>query len=101
MLLLSCWFVLPLLRAGAQEASPPNAVDSIQMLKSVLEEKRTDRARMKRILASLNMIDSVYKVQYPTWIILDQDLRERIYRSFRLRHSDLASQSGDCCRGQS
>jgi hypothetical protein len=81
--------VLTALTTSAQEGVRQGAIDSVQILKSTLEEKRADAARMKRILASLNMIDSVYKVQYPTWIILDQDLRERIYRSFRLRHPEI------------
>jgi hypothetical protein len=40
---------------------------------------------MERMLGALNMTDSVYKLRYPSWVILDEDLKERIYRSFRMR----------------
>jgi hypothetical protein len=67
--------------------------DSVSVLRKQLDEKRIDHARMKRILASLNAVDSAYKVQYPTWIVLDEDIRERILRAFRPRYPTLAPQS--------
>lgn len=77
--------------AGAQEIS--GARDSVAVLRQQLEEKRADRVRMKRILASLNAVDSAYKVQYPTWIVLDEDIRERIFRAFRPRYPGLVPNS--------
>jgi hypothetical protein len=67
------------------------SVDSVTMLRNVLEEKKNDRERMERMLASLNAVDSVYKVHYPTWVVQDADLRERIYRTFRMRYTDVPS----------
>ena len=67
--------------------------DSVAVLRKQLDEKRAERDRMKRILASLNAVDSAYKVQYPTWIVLDEDIRERILRAFRPRYPNLVPQS--------
>jgi hypothetical protein len=76
--------------AQLSEAKGQSAVDSIGMLRSVLEEKKNDSARLDRMLSALNSVDSVYKVYFPTWIIRDEDLRQRIYKVFRGRYSDLA-----------
>ena len=73
------------------ETVASSSVDSVSILRNVLEEKRSDRERMERMLASLNAVDSVYKVHYPTWVVLDADLRERIYRTFRMRYSNVPS----------
>jgi hypothetical protein len=59
--------------------------DSIAVLQSLLDEHRADRDRMERIVDALNVVDSIYKLNYPTWTVLDPDLRERIYRAFRMR----------------
>jgi hypothetical protein len=50
-----------------------------------LRKKRSDRARLQRILAALNVVDSAYIVHYPTWVINDVDLRERVRKVFRNR----------------
>lgn len=75
--------------APARAQEPVEHLDSVTVLRTQLDEKRVDRLRMKRILASLNAVDSAYKIQYPTWIVLDEDIRERIFRSFRLRYPAL------------
>jgi hypothetical protein len=72
------------------DAGASTSVDSVSMLKAILEEKRNDRERMERMLASLNVVDSAYKVHYPTWVVLDADLRERIYRAFRMRYANVS-----------
>jgi hypothetical protein len=79
--------------APARAQETVEQIDSVAVLRKQLDEKRTDRVRMKRILASLNAIDSAYKIQYPTWIVLDEDIRERIVRSFRLRYPNLVPNS--------
>jgi hypothetical protein len=68
-----------------QDSVKLSAVDSVRILSGVLEKKREDRARMMRIVDALNTVDSVYKVHYPTWIVLDEDLRQRVIRLFRSR----------------
>ncbi len=65
------------------------SADSINALKSLLEERRNDRARLERILNSLNVVDSVYRVHFPSWIVLDEDLRQRIYKAFRGRYANV------------
>jgi hypothetical protein len=91
--LLTGCIVLPmaafLSSAAAQEAVPGTPVDSLSLLRAVLGEKRQDRLRMERMLEALNVVDSVYKVHYPTWMVKDDDLRERINRAFRLRFPDV------------
>jgi len=59
------------------------------VLRSQLEERKGDKARLERILQSLDVVDSVYRAHFPAWLILDEDLRQRIYRVFRGRHADL------------
>ena len=68
--------------------------DSIVVVRSRLEEKIADRQRLERMLAAVNDVDSVYKVRYPTWIILDEDLKERIFKTIRMRFPG-ASRDGD------
>jgi hypothetical protein len=70
-------------------SKPLTTADSVALLKSILEEKRTDRQRMERMLGALNTVDSVYKIHYPTWIVLDDDLRERLFKAFRMRYSEV------------
>jgi len=59
--------------------------DSIASLKDQLEKKQAAAERMNRMLEALNQVDSLYKVRYPTWIVIDDDMGERIRRSFRVR----------------
>src|SRR3972149_2386732 len=77
-------------QAQQAEASGQSAIDSVAVLRSILEEKRSDRARLDRMLSALNSVDSVYRVHFPTWVVRDEDLRQRIYKVFRGRFSDLA-----------
>jgi hypothetical protein len=72
----------------AGRASSPS--DSIETLRVELEQKRAERASLERMVAALNSVDSVYKIHYPTWLVLDEDLRQRIIRSFRTRNASLA-----------
>jgi hypothetical protein len=74
-------------RAQQTELKGQSLTDSISVLKSILEEKRNDRARLETMLSALNAVDSVYKVHFPTWIVLDEDLRQRIYKAFRGHYS--------------
>ncbi|MBI5474523.1 MAG: hypothetical protein HY961_19475, partial [Ignavibacteriae bacterium] len=34
----------------------------------------------------MNRVDSVYELYYPTWLVLDNDMKERIYRAFISRY---------------
>jgi hypothetical protein len=71
------------LTATAQDAVP--TTDSTVILRKELEGKRMNAGRMERMVRALNEVDSVYKWRYPTWIVLDEDMSERIRRSFRVR----------------
>ncbi len=85
------WILCSAAPAYAQEAGRDlSTVDSTRILLTTLEEKRADKERMDRMLEALNTVDSVYKMNYPTWIVLDEDLRERIYKAFLLRHYDVS-----------
>ncbi len=66
-----------------------SSVDSVNILQSMLEEKRNDRLRLERMLGALNSIDSLYKIHYPTWVVIDEDLRQRIFKTFGMRHSNV------------
>lgn len=59
--------------------------DSLTVLNRTLDEKKADAARMQRMIDALNQVDSLYKLRYPTWIVLDDDVSERIRRAFRTR----------------
>jgi hypothetical protein len=72
----------------AQESPEQPAADSVRILSEILQEKRSTRASMMRMLDALNVVDSAYKVHYPTWIVLDEDLRQRVMRMFRFRFPD-------------
>ena len=74
----------------AQEPPEQPAADSVRILSEILEEKRGNRASMTRMLGALNVVDSAYKVHYPTWIVLDEDLRQRVMRMFRFRFPEFA-----------
>jgi hypothetical protein len=94
---------LPLILAGllilgtaAVSSQVPDTVrgrtqgtDTLQVLQAQLENKRAERLSMERMIASLNTIDSVYKASFPMWIVLDEDLRERVYESFNSRFSNV------------
>jgi hypothetical protein len=79
--------------AQLSEVTGQPAIDSIGVLRSVLEAKKEDRERLDRMLNALNSVDSVYKVYFPAWIIRDEDLRQRIYKVFRGRYSNVAPDS--------
>jgi len=74
-----------ILAQSAREPVDQPAADSLRILSEILQEKRNDRARMLRMLDALNVVDSAYKVHYPTWVVLDEDLRQRVIRTFRSR----------------
>src|SRR5512140_3015901 len=76
-------------QAPAREGSVEEYEDSLVVLTSRLDQKRAERLRLQRMLGALNEIDSTYKVHYPTWVVLDEDLKERIHRLFRFRNPDL------------
>ena len=54
-------------------------------LHSEYQSKLGERLMLERILRSLNDVDSVYLVHYPTWIIQDEDIRQRVLKAFRNR----------------
>jgi len=62
--------------------------DSVEALNELLERKKADAERMQRMLEAVNEVDSVYKLRYPTWIVLEEDLKERIRRTFKVRKID-------------
>jgi len=64
--------------------------DSLEVLRSTLEQRQGNQARLERIVSALNVVDSVYKSNYPSWTILDADLRERTFRSFTARGLDVS-----------
>lgn len=70
----------------AQEEMSP--ADSAAALEELLEKKKADAARMHRMLEAVNEVDSLYKLRYPTWIVLEEDMKERIRRTFRVRKID-------------
>lgn len=78
------------LRAQLADASKATIEDSIAMLQTTIIRRTADRDQLERMLAALNVIDSVYKPLYPAWLVLDDDLRERINRSFRQRHPEVS-----------
>ena len=63
------------------------ATDTLRVLHDQLDNKRAERLSMERMIASLNKVDSVYRASYPMWIVLDEDLRERVFESFESRFS--------------
>lgn len=67
-----------------------STVDSLRILQSILMGKKVERARLERMLDGLNVVDSAYKHSYPSWVVLDEDLRERILRVFRMHHQDVS-----------
>jgi hypothetical protein len=72
--------------SGAQEEM--THADSVAALENLLEKKKSDTARMHRMLEAVNEVDSLYKLRYPTWIVLEEDMKERIRRTFRVRKID-------------
>lgn len=70
----------------APSGQPAKPVDpETQALRDKLLKKRQDRAMLERIFQALNNVDSIYIVHYPTWIVRDEDIRQRVYRAFRNR----------------
>jgi hypothetical protein len=82
-------FWIPSAQAQQTDVKSQSIADSISVLRSMLEERQNDRARLERMLNALNAVDSVYKAYFPTWIVLDEDLRQRIYKAFRGRYPNL------------
>lgn len=76
--------------AQGSPSPQPTVEDSIAMLQNTIARRTADRDQLRRMLAALNVIDSVYKPLYPAWLVLDDDLKERINRSFRQRHPDVS-----------
>ncbi len=79
-------------RAMAQQnagAASPTVEDSIALLRTEIQRGTIERDRLTRMLAALNQVDSVHKPLYPTWKVLDDDLRNRVNRAFRLRHPEM------------
>jgi hypothetical protein len=90
------WLVMVLLPAAPRSLAQPtnegnqsNTVDSLAMLRSILAQKQSEKARLERMLNALNTIDSAYKVYYPTWIVVDDDLRERVHKMVRMRSTSV------------
>lgn len=75
----------PLLAQATDAEKRASTEDSLAVLRSTLEQKQSEKARLERMLNALNTIDSVYKVYYPTWVVVDDDLRERTHKVFRMR----------------
>jgi hypothetical protein len=72
-----------------QDVKGQSIDDSVRTLRSIVEKKQEDRASLERMLEALNAVDSVYKAYFPTWVVLDEDLRQRIYKAFRGRYSNV------------
>jgi hypothetical protein len=62
------------------------AINAAMKLRTELQQKRSDRAMLQRILGALNSVDSVYLSHYPTWIVRDEDIKQRMYKTFRNRY---------------
>ena len=77
-----CFLALPSI-SPAQEGMSHE--DSLAALDHLLEKRKSDTGRMQRMLEAVNEVDSVYKLRYPTWIVLEEDMKERIRRTFRVR----------------
>ena len=69
--------------AQAQSTDGSSAVSMDQY--KLLQKKRGERASLQRILNAMNVVDSIYIVHYPTWVIRDEDIRQRTYKMFRNR----------------
>jgi hypothetical protein len=78
--------------AAAQPGSMalPTVEDSIVMLQTTIARRTADRDQLQRMLAALNVVDSVYRHLYPAWLVIDDDLKERINRVFRNRRLGVA-----------
>lgn len=75
-------------RAPAQQSktsSDTSSYENLLKLYTTLRNKQGEKVMLERILQSLNEVDSVYLVHYPTWIIEDEDLRQRVLKAFRNR----------------
>ncbi|MFI5252736.1 MAG: hypothetical protein ACHQQQ_09935 [Bacteroidota bacterium] len=69
----------------SQSPQSDTSYDTRKKLSIELYKKRANRAMLERILASLNNVDSAYITHFPTWIINDDDIRERVQKVFRNR----------------
>ncbi len=75
-------------RAPAQQmrtSSDTASYETLLKLYTTLRDKQGEKVMLERILQSLNEVDSVYLVHYPTWIIENEDLRQRVLKAFRNR----------------
>jgi hypothetical protein len=87
------WLTLVLLAALANaqvvpEAPDPAAADTLLQLRTALHERENDVVRLERMLQALNEVDSVYLAHCPSWVVLDEDLRQRVFKVFRNRGED-------------
>jgi len=80
---------IPEVQAQQADAKGQSINDSVSVLRSILEERQNDRVKLERMLNALNAVDSVYKAYFPAWIVLDEDLRQRIYKAFRGRYPNV------------
>ena len=78
--------LLIILGTAGVPAQETNAADSAATLRAKLEKKKADAERMGRMIDALNQVDSLYKLRYPTWVVLDPDISERVRRAFRVRN---------------
>ena len=72
---------------GQQSKSTSDSANFEVLLKLYKEfqNKHAEKLMLDRTLQSLNEVDSVYLVHYPTWIVEDEDTRQRILKAFRNR----------------
>src|ERR1043165_5127971 len=78
-----CLAVVLLVMASCVASAQADSVSLDQY--KLLQKKRNERAMLSRILAAMNVVDSAYVVHYPTWIIRDEDIRQRVFKTFRNR----------------
>jgi hypothetical protein len=77
---------LSLLSAVPSLSQPGDVTpDSLGNLHRVLEKRESDLGRLEQMYQALNEVDTTYKSRYPTWVVLDNEMSERIRRSFRVR----------------
>jgi hypothetical protein len=86
---ISCLILLATLFCSTElwgQSTPSDTtLETRKKLSLDLHKLRADRARLHRILAALNIVDSAYIVHFPTWLIRDVDVRERVHKVFRNR----------------
>jgi hypothetical protein len=70
------WFVL---------ASPLVAQD-LPELQMQLDKSREDLGALRRVVNSLDRVDSTFEAYFPVWRVLDQTLRLKVFAAFRKRN---------------